>query len=132
MKYYIEKQKKTRKKIMDAYMFLYSKNSFQKITVKKVCDHAQFHRSTFYLHYESIDFLLREIEDFLLSEIEKRSFEIQKVQTRKLFNEMDAREPIYELMDYFIANRGYFIQLLRLQGSEYFKKKIMESYRNSY
>lgn len=44
----------------DALIILLEKKDIDYITVKEICEKAGFNRSTFYLHYESIDDLLNE------------------------------------------------------------------------
>lgn len=55
----------------EALIYLLSQKEIQFITVKEICQRAGVHRSTFYLHYESIDDLLEET----LSYINKRFIE---------------------------------------------------------
>lgn len=47
-------------KMDEALLFLLQKKDFEFITVKEICEKAGVNRSTFYLHYETIDDLLRE------------------------------------------------------------------------
>ncbi len=44
----------------EAFIILLEKKDIEYITVKEICEKAGFNRSTFYLHYESIDDLLNE------------------------------------------------------------------------
>lgn len=50
----------TAKLMNDALVLLLDKKDFDLITVKDVCDKAGVNRSTFYLHYETMDDLLAE------------------------------------------------------------------------
>ena len=55
--------------LMDqALLLLLEKKDFDYITVKEICEKAGVNRSTFYLHYETIDDLLMESIDYLLNE----------------------------------------------------------------
>lgn len=54
----------------EAFLELLAEKDFQYITVKEICQRAGVHRSTFYLHYESLGDLLSEsvekmMEDFM-------------------------------------------------------------------
>lgn len=49
----------------EALLFILEKKDFEFITVKEICDKAGVNRSTFYLHYESIDDLLVETIEFI-------------------------------------------------------------------
>ena len=53
-----------------ALLFLLEKKSFDKITIKEICEKAGVNRSTFYLHYETIDDLLFETVENLNHEFE--------------------------------------------------------------
>ncbi len=50
----------TAKKMDEAFLSLLEKKDFEYITVKEICNIASVNRSTFYLHYETIDDLLIE------------------------------------------------------------------------
>ncbi len=49
--------------IKDAFLELESEMSFEKISVKAVCDRAEISRATFYLHYDSLNVVLDEVID---------------------------------------------------------------------
>lgn len=59
-----------------AFLYLLEKKEFDKITVKEICEKAGVNRSTFYLHYETIDDLLLETVENLNREF-KDCFEIK-------------------------------------------------------
>ena len=44
----------------EALLVLLEKKEYEFITVKEICEKAGVNRSTFYLHYETIDELLEE------------------------------------------------------------------------
>lgn len=62
-------------RLMDeAFILLLDKKDYEFITVKEICEKAGVNRSTFYLHYETINDLLEESLEFLTREfIEKMS-----------------------------------------------------------
>ena len=49
----------------EALLLLLEKKEYEFITVKEICQKAGVNRSTFYLHYESIDDLLFEAIDMI-------------------------------------------------------------------
>lgn len=51
-----------------AFLELLDKKSFSRITVKEICEKAGVNRSTFYLHYETVDDLLSETVEYLIQE----------------------------------------------------------------
>lgn len=44
----------TRKRIMDAYLYLLNKKSLDKLTVKDIIETADVNRNTFYYYFEDI------------------------------------------------------------------------------
>lgn len=55
----------TAEKMDEAFLLLLEKKDFAFITVKEICAAAGVNRSTFYLHYETIDDLLTESVDHI-------------------------------------------------------------------
>ena len=53
----------------EAFRRLYAERPLRKISVAEVAELAGYNRGTFYLHYESLEDLLRRIEDGLLAEL---------------------------------------------------------------
>ncbi len=54
------RQKKTRQAIFSAFIELLDRKDFSRITVAEIIDKADVGRATFYAHFETKDFLLRE------------------------------------------------------------------------
>ena len=50
----------------EAFLALLDKKDFAYITVKDICETAGVNRSTFYLHYETIDDLLKESAEYII------------------------------------------------------------------
>lgn len=50
----------------EALIYLLEKKEIQYITVKEICQHAGVNRSTFYLHYETIDDLVEETLAYII------------------------------------------------------------------
>ena len=44
----------------EAFLILLEKKDYDYITIKEICEKAGVNRSTFYLHYETLDDLLKE------------------------------------------------------------------------
>lgn len=102
------KRTATKTRLKDALMKLFAEYDFQSISVTMLCSEAGLHRSTFYLYYNAIDDVLREIEQEILSEIQKYSDQIN------LFESADENIPPAEL---FTRNEHYMIDFYKWQYS---------------
>lgn len=60
----------------EALLELLENKDYEYITIKEICDKAGYNRSTFYLHYESIDDLLDESINYMMSKFYNK-FEIK-------------------------------------------------------
>ncbi|MGN0635751.1 MAG: TetR/AcrR family transcriptional regulator [Acutalibacteraceae bacterium] len=54
-----------------AFLDLLEKKDFAYITVKEICEKAGVNRSTFYLHYETVDDLLSESAEYITRQFQK-------------------------------------------------------------
>ncbi len=61
-------------KMDEAFIGLLAEKEFQYITVKEICQRAGVHRSTFYLHYETMADLLNESVEYIMGNF-SRHFE---------------------------------------------------------
>lgn len=52
-------------KMDKAFLALLEKKDFAYITVKEICEKAEVNRSTFYLHYETLEDLLSESVEYM-------------------------------------------------------------------
>lgn len=52
-------------KMDKAFLSLLEKKDFSYITVKEICEKAKVNRSTFYLHYETLEDLLSESVEYM-------------------------------------------------------------------
>ena len=64
----------TAKKMDLALISLLKKKSFEYVTVSEICEKAGVNRSTFYLHYETVDDLLNETRLLLSKNEEAREY----------------------------------------------------------
>lgn len=58
---------RTKRNIKKAFIELAKNDTYQKISVKDLCDIAMINRNTFYLHYQNKDDLVREMVDETIS-----------------------------------------------------------------
>ena len=73
----------------EAFLALLEEKDFAYITVKEICERAGVNRSTFYLHYETVNDLLAEsaryiIDQFTAAMPQDTAEFIAKLQTRPL------------------------------------------------
>ena len=65
--------KKTITNIHQAFIDMILKTDYSKITVKAICDIAMINKKTFYSYYETLDYLLLEMQEIMLSEFVERT-----------------------------------------------------------
>ena len=63
------RQRKTREAIFAAFIGLLAKKDYSQITVGEIIERADIGRATFYAHFETKDFLLRELCEELFCHI---------------------------------------------------------------
>ena len=63
---------KTIESIKSAFESLICEKDYEKITVKELCDRARINKKTFYHYYETLDYLLDEVQRELSAEFLKR------------------------------------------------------------
>ena len=63
------RQRKTRDAIFDAFALLLGKKAYNQITVQQIIDGADVGRATFYAHFETKDYLLRDLCEELFGHI---------------------------------------------------------------
>ena len=95
MKYQDTRIKFTKAMLKNAILDLLSKKNIEDITVKELCEKAEINRSTFYLHYDSPQQLLDQIEDEFIDE------RISKMDP--LFGDKNSIEPLKEIFSEFIT-----------------------------
>lgn len=124
MGYNLEKQNRTKETITDAFIELYQRNEYEKITVTEICRKAGVHRSTFYLYYGNTDLLLREMEDRLLEELQHYNHTLRLFDFRKTNHDGFALESLMTLVHFFLENRTSFVVFMSPQGDPYFHRKL--------
>lgn len=87
----------------EAFILLLEKKEFQYITIKEICTKAGVNRSTFYLHYETMNDLLEESAQFVL----KKFYE--SMQSVDDFNIAHGEEGINEFVTSSSLDNLYLI-----------------------
>ncbi len=100
-------------KMDEAFLELLEKKDFEFITVKEICKKAGVNRSTFYLHYETLDDLLTECNEYIVNKF-NQSLSKEPLTRHDLRNkpveELDFVTPEYLLpwLDFIKKNKRLF------------------------
>ncbi len=122
------RQRKTREAIFRAFTDLLGKKEFSQITVGEIIDRADVGRATFYAHFETKDFLLKELCRELFCHI----FDAMEGEEehRHIFT-CDAPESVFlHLIKHLQHNDNQVLELLSGRNNElflqYFKGNLRE------
>lgn len=123
------RQRKTREAIFTAFIELLSKKDFAQITVGEIINQADIGRATFYSHFETKDFLLKEMSEELFCHIFDAMNE-EKANHRHIFD-CNAPESVFlHLIQHLKKNDNNILELLSSQNNElflqYFKQNLGE------
>ena len=123
------RQKKTREAIFRAFTELLSKKHYDRITVGEIIEKADVGRATFYAHFETKDFLLKELCKELFCHI----FDADEGGAEKHRHIFDCEAPpsvILHLLRHLQANDNTVLALLSCENNElflrYFKENLSE------
>lgn len=121
------RQRKTREAIFNSFTELLSQKNFNQITVGEIIDKADIGRATFYSHFETKDFLLKEFCEELFCHI----FDTEKNEPdahKHIFNCDGADSAFLHLFQHLQKNDNNILTLLSSQNNElflrYFKSNL--------
>lgn len=127
------RQKKTRVAIFNAFTELLSRKHFNQITVGEIIEKADVGRATFYAHFETKDYLLKELCEELFCHI----FDATRADGEKHKHIFECNAPpsvILHLLNHLKNNDNNVLSLLACENNElfmrYFKddlKKLIKS-----
>ena len=103
----------TRQIIQEAFLSLLEKKSLEKITVTDICELAEIHRSTFYLHYADSLAVFEALEDELY---EKTISYINSM--ADVDNRINLSTTIYEML----CNDQIFVRIVNNRSSRFIKR----------
>ena len=113
------RQRKTREAIFKAFTELLSKKDFNQITVGEIIGNADVGRATFYSHFETKDFLLKEFCEELFCHI--FDAENNSGHDHKHIFECDCSESVFlHLLQHLQKNDNNILILLSSQNNELF------------
>ena len=116
------RQKKTREAIFKAFISLLSKKNFNRITVEEIIELADVSRATFYAHFETKDFLLKDLCAELFDHIfdAQHQSEEAKIQTFNIFR-CDTQDFVFlHLFKHIKKNDNNIAKLLSSKNNELF------------
>ena len=113
------RQRKTREAIFKAFIGLLAKKDFNQITVGEIIERADVGRATFYAHFETKDFLLKE----LCAELFCHIFDAENSEQsehRHIF-ECDAPDSVFvHLFQHIQKNDNNILELLSCPNNDVF------------
>lgn len=112
------RQRKTRESIFKAFISLLSEKDFSQITVCEIIDRADVGRATFYSHFETKDFLLKELCEELFCHIFDA---LEENNEHKHIFECNAPESVFlHLFQHFKQNDNNILKLISCKNNELF------------
>ena len=126
------RQRKTRESIFRAFTGLLSEKDFEHITVAEIINRADIGRATFYSHFETKDFLLKE----LCSELFCHIFDaMDEKNNHKHIFDCDAPSSVFlHLFQHLQKNDNNILELLASKNNDlflsYFKNNLVELVKN--
>ena len=118
MSFYENARQETKEQIIRNFWTLYKEMPIEKITVQKLSDASEIHRSTFYFHFQDVYQVLEQIEERLLAKI-------QNVDVTNADTEEGMRQIGLFLFNEYRADREY----LRILVGEHRDHKFSLRYR---
>jgi len=102
------RQRKTRAAIFSALIDLLAKKEFGQITVSEIIEQADVGRATFYSHFETKDFLLKELCEDLFCHV----FDGAESEHRHLFSCDPPESRFLHLFCHLMQNDNHILELL--------------------
>ena len=118
------RQRKTREAIFKAFSELLSKKDYNRITVSEIIERANVGRATFYAHFETRDFLLKELCQELFCHI----FDSINGKTHNHIFCCDAPNSAFlHILQHLQRNDNGLLELMRCENNELFLKYFKEN-----
>ncbi|MBE6585815.1 MAG: TetR/AcrR family transcriptional regulator [Ruminococcaceae bacterium] len=123
------RQRKTREAIFNAFTELLSKKHYHQITVGEIIERADVGRATFYAHFETKDFLLKELCEELFCHIFDAA-ETGGEKHRHIFNCDAPSSVILHLFQHLQKNDHHILALLVCENNELFLRYFKENLKS--
>lgn len=123
------RQRKTREAIFKAFTQLLSEKDFSKITVGEIIERADVGRATFYSHFETKDFLLKEFCEELFCHI--FDVEMGEGQKHRHIFDCDGAESVFlHLFQHLQKNDNNILALLFSKNDELFLRYFRDNLKD--
>jgi len=123
------RQRKTREAIFSAFTDLLSKKDFSQITVGEIIERADIGRATFYAHFETKDFLLKELCEELFCHIFDAMTDAHP-EHKHIFDCNAPKSVFLHLIQHLQKNDHHILDLLACQNNDlflrYFKSNLQK------
>ena len=113
------RQRKTRESIFAAFTALLEKKDYSHITVGEIIEQADVGRATFYAHFETKDFLLKELCEDLFCHVADYAVSA-KPQHKHIF-QCDTQGSVFlHLFEHLLKNDNHILDLLSCRNNDLF------------
>ena len=126
----MENDRRTRRtKILlkNAYIELLQEKKFTEISVKELCELADINRGTFYLHYNDIYELKKQLEDDIMNQLEELVLSHASLETND-----DTYQLFLQLFQFTEKNQLYFSAFLGANGDISYFKRMQGMFKDLY
>ena len=122
------RQKKTRQAIFKAFISLLSKRDFNDVTVGQIIEKANVGRATFYAHFETKDYLLKELCKELFAHVFESDLKLESAHDH-IFD-CDAQSSVFlHLFEHLKQNDNNISELLTCPNNDLFLTYFKDSLR---
>ncbi len=122
------RQRKTREAIFGAFTELLSVKNYNAISVQEIIDLADVGRATFYAHFETKDFLLKELCEELFKHIVNSANDTEESNRYKC--KFDGDSVFLHLLKHLEKNDNNILGLLSSQNNEIFLRYFKSNLKN--
>ena len=120
------RQKKTREAIFGAFSALLAKKHFNQITVAEIIEKADVGRATFYAHFETKDYLLKELCEELFCHVFD-SASGRGEEHNHIFNCNPPSSVVLHLLEHLQRNDNNILELLACENNELFLRYFKDN-----
>lgn len=128
------RQRKTREQIFNAFTELLKSKSAERITVGEIIEKADVGRATFYAHFPTKDYLIKELNEELFCHVFD-SLNVNNIGHRHIFGCEGVCDVTLHLFKHFLDNDNGILDMLCCPNNElfvkYFKSGLIKLIENA-